>query len=244
MSHTISATEKFILRPCVPVRWIHTRVLVLHQLGLVYPGNMREDIRDYLHSQNGSTSSIADQIAVPHAMWEQDIGPSHDGLKTNEVEDELNLDLEFTVETSLGHLQDANIVESGAPPGPDTFVIASWMDDGDGEIVNGEVDEAAEEGIEALADDISSGPSPSSGAAATDGGGKVSLVADELDLVSNKMVEFLRTTDGKVNVLNKAVHAIQEADGVECKDDYGEIAFINPPHRHNLSEKAMALYAK
>jgi len=204
---------------------------------------MREDIRDHLHSQNGSTSSIADQIAIAHAMWEQGIDPSHDGLKADEVEDKLSLDLEFTVRTSLGHLQDANIVEGGAPPGPDTYVIASWMDDGDGEIVNGEVDEAAEEGIEALADDISSGPSPSSGAAATDGGGKVSLVADELDLVSDKVVDFLHTTDRKVEVLNDAVQAIQEADGVECKSDYGEIVFINPPHRHNLSKKAITLYA-
>lgn len=205
---------------------------------------MRKDVEDHLYSHNGSTDSIEDQIAIAHAMWENDISPDHEGLKLDEIEGSLDLELEYDVETSMGHLQDADVTTGGSPPGPDTYVIASWMDDGEGEIVNGRVGEAAEEGNEALAEDVEKDMSPSTGAAAVDGGGKAAVLADRFDLASDKVPEFLRTTDREVEVLNQAVEAIEEADGVEVGDDYGEIVFLNAPHQHNLSEKAMALYAK
>ncbi|RKD87649.1 hypothetical protein ATJ93_4547 [Halopiger aswanensis] len=175
-------------------------------------------------------------------MWVNGIGPDHDGLKANEIEDELELDLEYTAKTSLKHLVDVNIVEEFTPSGPSTLVIASWMDGGDGDVVNGNVTEAAEEGLRALADEVSTEPSSDGEAAATDGGGLSTIIADEFDLVIDKVENFLRTTDRPVDVLNQAVEAIEEADGVEVGEDYGEIAFINMPHRFRLTDRAVSLY--
>lgn len=204
------------------------------------------DPDDQIHSQNGSTRSIDDQIEIAHEMWAKGIGPNHDGLKASEIEEELDVDLDFAVRTSLGHLTEADIVEEFAPPGPDTFVIATWMDDGEGDIVNGNVTESAEEGLEALEDDIETGPASSSAATATDGSGIThrSVVASKFDIVPDKLEEFLRTTDRPVDVLNGSVEAIEEADEVEVGDDYGEIAFINMPYRYRLTEFAVSLYEK
>ena len=205
---------------------------------------MREDVEDVIYSQNGSTRSVEDQIAISHQLREGDIGPNHEGLKANEFEDELDLDLDYAVRTSLGHLEDADLIEEFVPPGPSTLVIATWMDDGEGEVVNGNVQEAATEGVEALADDVRSDPSPDSGAAVTDGSGvtRQRALASEFDLVPDKVTEFLLSTDRPVEVLNDAVAALEEVEGIDLGDDYGEIAFINMPYRYRLTPEAVQLY--
>lgn len=205
---------------------------------------MREDLQAKIRSQNGSTKSVDDQIAISHQLWENDIRPDHEGLKANEFEDELDLELDYAVRTSLGHLEDANLVEEFVPPGPSTLVIATWMDNGEGEVVNGDVQEAATEGIEALADDVRSDPSPDSGTAVTDGSGatRQRVLASEFDLVPDKVTEFLLSTDRPVEVLNDAVAVLEETEGIDLGDDYGEIAFINMPYRYRLTPEAIQLY--
>jgi len=177
-------------------------------------------------------------------MWDHGIGPDHEGLKADDIADELSLDLEFQIRTSLGHLEESSIVEEFLPPGPDTLVIAEWKDDGDGEVVNGEVEEAAEEGLEALAELVESSDPASSLETAADGSGTTirSTVASKFDIVPEKVEEFLRTTDRPLDVLNGAVEAIQETEGVETSDGFGEIVFINMPYRYRLTESAVILY--
>ena len=205
-----------------------------------------EDTESYIHSQKGSTRSVDEQISIANAMRNHKIGPDHDGHKADDVEDELGLDLDFAVRTSLGHLEEIGLVEEFIPPGPETLVIATWRDDGDGEVVNGEVTEAAEEGLDAIADDVASSTPSSGETAATDGSGVTlqGTLAREFDLVPNKVEDFLRTTDRQVDILNGAVEAIEDEDDLEVGDDYGEIIFINMPYRYRLTEKAIRLYER
>lgn len=44
--------------------------------------------------------------------------------------------------------------------------------------------------------------------------------------------------------LNDVGDAIEEADGIEVGDDYGNIGFINMPYRYRLTEKAIELYER
>jgi hypothetical protein len=207
---------------------------------------MAKEIEEAIRSKKRSTRSVNDQVAIAHAMWEKDVGPDHDGLKANEIESELGLSLDYGVRTSLSHVEEIDIVEEFLPPGPETLVIAEWMDDGDGEVVLGRVSEAAEEGLDALANDVESIPAETEPPTATDGGGITlrSVLASEFDLKPKKIEDYLRRTDKPVDVLNRAVEAIKDADGVEIADDYGEIVFINMPYRYRLTEKAVRMYGE
>lgn len=206
---------------------------------------MADKVNEYIHSQNGSTRSIADQIAIARGMWEHSIGPDHGGLEADDIEVELSLDLDFKVRTSLGHLVDAGVVEEFTEPGPDKFAIATWMDDGEGEIVNGNVGEAAVEGLDALADDIAEDPLPRASAPMTDGSGltRRAVVGAALDLKFDEVEEHLRTTNEPVDVLNAAVESIEDSAEVELGDGYGEIRFINRAYQYRLTERAVGLFA-
>lgn len=198
------------------------------------------DVALHIDERKSETHSVDEQKRISHAFWHHDVGQDHEGLKANEVEDELDLDLEFAAKTSLKHLTEIGVMEEFQPSGPDVFVIAEWRDGGNGEIVNGEVEEAAEEALEALADEVEEDWSDSGLATVADGGR--SILADEFDVVSDNLPQYLRTTDRPVEVLNDAVQLIEETEGLETSDDYGEIAFINMPYRYRLTEEAEEAY--
>lgn len=228
--------------------WTQTKASALDHVEVfcVLIAMAKDDARSYIRREKRNTRSIADQVEIAHAMWDEDIGHDHDGLKASEIEDELGLNLEFTVKTSLKHLGDIGVLEEFKPAGPDTFAIATWKDGGEGEIVNGEVGEAAREALTALADEVEEHNAGTGQATAADGGQPIirSVLADEFDLVADRVPEFLRTTDREVDVLNDAVDAIEANDDVEVSEDYGKIAFINMPHRFRLTEWAEEVYAK
>jgi len=207
-----------------------------------------KDIESLLRRKTRSTRSTESIISLSHWLRERDIGPNHDGLKRAEIEQEAGDQLDYSVSTVLTHLVDADIVEKFIPPGPEVFVIAEWRDDGDGEIVNGEVGEAAQEGLEALAEEVETDDFDSgSTAAATDGSGPTlrGVLATEFALVPGKVEEFLRTTNQPVDTLIDAVEAIEEADEeLQVGEGYGDITFINTPNRYRLTEKAVGLYEK
>lgn len=203
-------------------------------------------IETAIHYAKWITESRTDQKEISHAMWEKDIDQGHNGLKADDVEDDLGLTLEYGVRTSLRHLEDLGFVEEINPPGPDIFAIAEWMDGGEGEIVNGAVGEAAEEGIEALLDDLE--PVPSSDgdvATAADGGPTYrGVIANTFDLIPEAVEDYLSEVVDPVDGLNESVEAIEEAEGLEVGDDYGKIAFIRMPYRYRLTQSAMDLYAR
>lgn len=204
----------------------------------------RQDVRDLLRDEKRRTESIDDQVAIAHAMWDGDIDQAHDGIKASDLEDELSLDLDYDVRTSLGHLEDVGLVEEYMPPGVGTFAIAEWLDGGDGDIVNGEVEETAREGLEGLRNDLEPVSDADGESAAADGSGTiVDVVATEFDLLSEGVDEFLRTTDDPVDVLNDAVDAIEDV-GLETNDDYGKIVFVNRAYRYRLTEAAVEVYER
>lgn len=203
----------------------------------------KQDVERYIYKRKRNTRSVDEQVDIAHAMWDNGIVQDHDGLKRSEIEAALGLNLSYNVDTSLSHLEDIDIDDEFVPPGPEILVIAEWMDGGEGEIVLGEVEEAAREGIDGLIDDLD--PSDAqSGAAVADGRGATtrSVVASEFDLIPSKLEQYLQATDKPVEVLNRAVEAIEEVDEVDLADSYGKIVFVHMPHRHRLNKKAMDLY--
>lgn len=204
------------------------------------------DVKTTIRFLKRRTMSIEEQIEIAHAMWDNDpqVGPDHAGLKTKEIEDELGLDLDYDPKTSLKHLEDVALVEEFVPPGPEILAIAEWMDSGDGEIVNGSVGEAAEEGLQALIDDLEPIPSGSGATTAADGSGPTirSVVAEEFDLLPEAVEDFLDDPTDEVEVLNGAVDAIEDESGVSVGSGYGRIAFIHMPHRFRLTEAAVDLF--
>ena len=201
---------------------------------------MRKDTERYIHKRKRKTHSVDEQVAIAHAMWDKNILPHHDGLKTNEIEEKLGLDLEYEPDTSVSHLDDAGIVERfGSYP----LAIAEWMDGGEGKVVNGEVKEAARQGLDGLKADLEPASSESSEETVADGGKTIrSVIASELDHALATVEDHLATTSNPVDDLNDAVEAIEENDDVETSDEYGEISFINRAYRHRLTEKAVRLY--
>jgi len=192
------------------------------------------------------TDSIEDQVDIAHALYQQGIDQTHNGVKADDLEAELGLSLTYEVRTSLKHLVDLGLVNEFQPPGPDYFVIAEWKDSGNGEIVNGEVEEAAEEGIEGLIEDLDPfEPSGGDTATATDGGASLrSALAEEFDLIPEAVEDYLQSASDPVDVLNRAVSAVEEAEGIETSEDYGEIGFARMPYQYRLTPAAVQLYER
>lgn len=208
----------------------------------VRPDTMsRKDVHQYIHERKRETHSVDEQVEILHEMWDQNYGPNVEGFEADELEDELGLDLEYKAKTSLDHLTSIDLVEEY---GSYTLVIADWMAGGEGEVVNGEVEEAAREGINGLISDLEPVPDHSSGWAVTDGSGATvrGVVSSTLDVAPEKVDNYLRTTDDPVTDLRKSVDRINETDGIETSDDYGDIWFTNRAYRYRLTPKAVNLY--
>ncbi len=205
-------------------------------------------VKRHIYSRKRSTDSVAEQVEIAHAMWDAGIRPDHDGLKLKEIEDALDLELEYNVDTSVKtHLNETDLVEEFLPPGNDTLVIAEWRDEGEG-VVNGNVDEAIDEGIQNLNDHIQEDdPASDEDTSAVADGGRVTLrqvVADRFDIrIPETVEEFLRNGD-RLEKLNAAVEVIKENDEISKRDDYGKISIINMPYRYRLTEWAVEQYKR
>lgn len=209
-----------------------------------------------LRDQNEHTNSLDAQIEVLKAFYRHDIGPGHEGLKRNEILEELDVDLQYQLRTVLTHLVEVGILEQLEPAGPDVFVISERMD----EIVNGRVEDEAERNIEALVqhvddelqtvqleneaqelvgpDDAETAPS----VALSDGAGRSirSILAAEFDITPENVVEYLRSGD-PIDRLNTAVRAIESSEEVTKSEDYGRILFVSRAYRYRLSRPAVDL---
>jgi len=203
----------------------------------------KKHVEREIRGEKSNARSVGEQVEISHAMWDNSISPAHDGIKRADVEKKLSLDLEHNAKTSLKHLVDIDIVEEFQRPGPDTFVIAEWRDED--AIINGEVEEAAENGVESLIDHMHD-DDPVEGddtPAVADGAGSTirNTVADAFDYTPAAVEEHLRTGDS-LEKLNTAVEAIEEDEDLETREDYGEIVFVNPAYRYRLTSQAVQLY--
>lgn len=204
----------------------------------------KSDAEAYIRERKSDTYSVDEQVEMSHSFWDARIGPTHDGIRRADIENRLGLDLDHTVKTSVKHLVDIGMVEEFTRPGPSTLVIATWREDG---VINGEVDEAAGEGVENLIAHMHDDDPPEGEdtPAVADGAGSTvrSTVADAFDLLPGGVEDYLRTGD-QVEKLNVAVEAIEDNGDLSTRDDYGEIIFVNPAYRYRLTERAVTLYER
>lgn len=200
----------------------------------------------YIRDQKRNTHSVADQVSVAIALYENGIGPDHKGLTRNEIAERLAF--EYSSRTVLNHLVDLDILEEFQPPGPSTYVISERRD----QIINGEVEETVEEEIERLIDvmvahmddrivPVDDGQ-PGDRVVIADGVGRTirSILAEEFDILSSDVESYLREGD-RLSKLNRAVDAIEESEDIDQGNDYGRVIFRNAAYRYRLSEHGMTV---
>jgi hypothetical protein len=192
--------------------------------------------------QKGSTDSIVDIIPIAHGFWDQEYVPGHDGIRRKQVEPKIDITTTYNVKTPLRHLVEAGILQTDPEDHSDlrTFAVAPWQG-ADGEIVNGETQEAAEEAIEALIAHMRASEGGTSPAVA-DGGVTIrSVVAENFGTVPEAVENRLQNGD-PVSTIRSAAFAIQNNPKVKTRDDYGPIVFRNEAYRYTLTERAVKLY--
>lgn len=199
----------------------------------------------HIRTEKNRVQNIDELVDISQGMWDHGIGPASDGIPHKDAEDELELELEGDTRRSFEHLVDADMLEKINKPGaPGRYTVADWREGNDA-FVMGEVPEAAQQGIENLIEHIHDDDSASGddSPVVADGSGATvrSVVASEFNVMPEAIEGTLREGD-PVDRLNDAVEAIEEADDVESRDDYGEIRFINPPKHYRLTEQAVELY--
>jgi DNA-binding HxlR family transcriptional regulator len=215
-----------------------------------------ERLVSYIRDRKENTASLDAQIAVAKAFPRHDIGPDDDGLKRSEINEELDVDIQYQLRTVLDHLVEIDILEQVEPAGPDVFAISERLDD----IVNGRVQDEAERNIEALVRHIddelqavqleeeaaewdeqdTAVTAPS--VALADGAGRSirSILAAEFDVAPEHVADYLRSGD-PVDRLNTTVEAIESSEEVTKSEDYGRILFVSPAYRYRLSQTAVEL---
>lgn len=190
----------------------------------------------------GSIDSTEDIITIVHGMWDEGIGPAHDGTSRGDLEDDLGVDLKYASSTGLGHAVDTGLVDRDPHDSDDlrVFPIAEWMDSGSGEIVKGQVTEAAESGLEGIISHMQA-TDPGTGTAVADGGvTHRDVLADKFDIATGAVEWRLRSGDA-LTTLNDAVDAIEDSGHVSSRGDYGHITFRNESYSYTLSDAAVRL---
>ena len=195
----------------------------------------------YIRVQKQNTRSVDEQVQISHAMWESGTGPDADGIKKDDLEDKLQLDLDFNIETSIRHLTEIDALEGNAPSGPDFYAISESRD----EIVLGRTDEVAVDDIGSIIEHVQDNDPPREGdeVAVTDGGEPTlrGILADEFDIIPTAVEQYLQGGD-HVEKLNAAVEAIEDSDTVAARDDYGKIIFRRGAYRYRLTEEQANRY--
>ena len=212
-------------------------------------------IERYLRREQEVSRTIGDQIDVVSALYEDGIGPNHDGITRSDLSERLESTLEYRLETVLKQLVDADLIEEFTPPGPNIFAISERRD----EIVNGHVMAEAEKNIDALIAHIDdelqsveidddapevdgSRATTNQSVAVADGAGRTvrSILASEFDVTPEDVPEYLRAGD-PVDRLNTAIDAIESSREVSKSEEYGRIVFVNQAYRYRLTERAIGL---
>lgn len=213
-------------------------------------------IERYLRQEQPSSQTVSYQIEIATTLYENDIGPDHDGIKRSDLADRVDGSFEYRPKTALGQLVDAGLVERFTPPGPDIFAISERLD----EVVNSQVSEEVETNIDALIahidDELQSvelndeaAEIDDSRAATTepsvalgDGAGRTirSILATEFEVNPEQVPEYLRS-GSPVERLNAAIDAIESSREVTKSEEYGRIVFIHQAYRYRLTNRAIEL---
>lgn len=206
----------------------------------------KKHVEKRIKSNADCLGTVNEQIQIAHAMWEREIGPNSDGIRQNNISEELDIGLGANTGATLQHLVNIGIVEEALPTGSKRLVFASWLGRG-GSFVNEDVDTTISEAVENLINHIHENDKTS-----TDGTGTTNrtntiirdLIANQFNLDSDSVEKFLRDTDDQIGVLNDTVELIREHDDIQVHDGYGEIYFLQQPYKYRLTEKSIYLYDK
>jgi len=208
------------------------------------------NLTKHIMEKNSGKRSMDDQVSVARLLYEKDITSSEEGVTRNEIEkllDEQDVEIDHRVDTCLENLREIDVVERNKPPGPDVYVIGERID----EIINGQVEEFAEQEIESLIDHMddeieriqtielgSDSPRSEQTMAVTDGSGHTirNVLSQKFGIHSDEIEDYLREGD-KIKKLNEAVQAIKSHDELTKREDYGEILFLAQPCRYRLTER-------
>ncbi len=212
--------------------------------------NLTELIRR-ITKKNSHTRSMEDQVALARLMYDEGIVAPDKWVSLKDMRDlmEENSISPFTIlylRTCVENLREIDVIERRKPPGPDAYVIGERID----EIINGRVEEYAEEEIESLIrhmDDeieriqtVHIDPDDGDGrdVAMTDGSGKTirNVLAQEFGVPSEDIEEYLRVGN-KISKLNEAVQAIKQHDELTTEEEYGEILFLTQPYQYSLARR-------
>lgn len=198
-----------------------------------------------IRTLNGRHGSVDDQVTSLHGMVNKNIGPNHEGVRRSNLESTLGVSLSHQAETVLENLVDIDLVEKDPEDFDDlrTYAIAEWLGN-DGEIVNGEVEETAEDGLENLIQHMQdTDPTTGGSPAVTDGAGTTvrSVLSNSLGVAPNAVENHLRSGDAVAN-LREAVTVIENHPDLSTRSDYGKIIFRNEAYRYRLTDTAITLY--
>lgn len=198
-------------------------------------------LAERLRARNEGQDSLADQITVAETVREL-AGPEADGVTRSELHEQVGHQLAFDLSTVLEKLTETELVERVEPSGPTTFAIDGRSD----EIVNGAVEETAEQNLSALRDHLDSEiyttPSdPGATITVADGAGRTvrHVLAEAFDVPPADVSSELDRGD-PVETLNSAVRAIEADESVESREDYGQIVFRSAANRYRLTEAAVS----
>jgi len=206
-----------------------------------------QTLKRYIRDKKGGKDSTDDQTVIATHLWEQGYKPTGEGIKKSELEDELNnkdIELEYTLGTSLGHLRDIDVVRRWIR-GPQILVIHE-----DQGVINGEdLEPIVLNEIDALTESMhaeeKSGGNDES-AAAADGGTTIrDAVAEVLNVEPSKVESHLRKGDvpDMMDKLTTAVEAIDD-ESLDKDRDYHEVFFIHNPYRYALTAKAVDIISQ
>jgi len=194
-----------------------------------------------------SKNSTDDIVEVAKHLWSENYGPTSDGIKRKELEEELKekgVELEYTISTSLEHLREAGLVRRWIK-GPQILVIHE--DEG---VVNGEdLDDLVDEEIRSLVQAMEDQDPPEGGnAAVADGGDDITIrdvVSSALEVESDQVEAELRKGDvpNQMSKLESAIEAIENSP-VDKNGEYYQIFFIHNPYRYSLTARSINLCEK
>jgi hypothetical protein len=208
------------------------------------------DITRHVMEENSNTRSVKDQVSVAKLLYKENIVSPNEGATRKEIEEllgEEGIELDYSLNTCLDNLLDADVIERNKPPGPDVYVIGERID----EIINGRVEEYAEQEIESLIEHmdeeieriqaIELTPEESGTGqtvAIADGAGNTirQVLSQKFQKPAHEIEDYLREGD-KIDKLNEAVQAIKEHDQLTKGKDYAEILFFNQSYQYRLTER-------
>lgn len=222
---------------------------------------MRYDsVEDWIRTENERDDSVDDQVIVGTWIYENAYTTvSEKQIRTQKLKEEIEDELEYTLETILSNLLEIGVVEVITPPGAPSYIKHERTGDAIFGVFEkeSEILSLLEEEVSRLLEDVRKQDPPRLVAPTTNSGvidpedELISLrevVAESLGITPDQVETVLTTEEGKREDLDDlldrmqqfetAVKAIKASEVVSREGDYDEMGWRNRANRWALSERA------